>query len=96
MKTLLKSKGVLAIIAIFIAAVFSYNSFFSSDTVPASSQASIPVGDDLLKIFEELQRVTLDRSVLSSPGFLLLADFTTSIPQQTTGRPNPFDLIGRD
>lgn len=78
-------------------AMFLYNIFFKSDTITAPSELSASsIGDDLLKIRRELQAVTLDQTLFSSPGYLLLDDFSTSIPQQITGRPNPFDIIGRD
>ncbi|MDO8590033.1 MAG: hypothetical protein Q7R69_02070 [bacterium] len=97
MQTLTKNKGILAIIAVFIAAMFLYNLFWKSDTTsePAELSAS-SIGDDLLKIYDELQAVTLDRAVFSSAGYLLLTDFGVTIPLQTVGRPNPFDIIGRD
>lgn len=97
MKVLAKNKGILAAVALFIAAMFLYNIFFKSEVVTTSSESSaFSVGDDLLKIRGELQEVTLDRTVFSSPGYLLLTDFSTAIPQQATGRSNPFDIIGRD
>ena len=79
-----------------------YNHQISVDTywlktVLAPSESSVSgVGNDLLKIFSELQSVTFDQSLFSSPGYLGLTDFSTSIPPQTTGRTNPFDAIGRD
>ena len=66
-------------------------------TVPVLSELSASsIGDDLLKIYGELQRITLDQAIFSSPRYLELTDFSTAIPPQTTGRPNPFDTIGRD
>lgn len=97
MEILTKNKGTLAAIVIFILAIFLYNFFFKSETLLVPSELSASsIGDDLLKIRGELQKVTLNRSVFSSPGYLLLSDFSTAIPQQATGRPNPFNIIGRD
>lgn len=97
MKTLIKNKGTLSIVAIFIVAMFLYNLFFKSETIALLSESSnSDVGSDLLKIREGLQKVTLSRMIFSSPGYLLLTDFSTVIPSQATGRPNPFDIIGRD
>jgi len=97
METLIKNKGILATVAIFILAMFLYNFFFKSEMTPVADQLSTSsVGNDLLKTFEELQAVTLDPSVFASLGYLELADFSSSIPQQPTGRPNPFNIIGRD
>ena len=97
MKTLIKNKGILAVVAIFILVMFLYNLFFRSETIPVLDELSASsVGDDLLKVHKELEKVTLDQAILSSPSYLELIDFSTSIPPQATGRPNPFDIIGRD
>ena len=97
MKTLIKNKGILATIAIFILAMFLYNLFFKSEALPASIDLSTPsIGTDLLQIFDRLQKVTFDQTVFSSVGYRELTDFSISIPPQPTGRPNPFDMIGRN
>lgn len=97
MEILTKNKGILATVALFIVAMFVYNVFFKSQAVAVPSELSASsVGDDLLKIRGELQAITFDRALFTSPGYLLLTDFGTAIPTQTTGRTNPFDIIGRD
>ncbi len=97
MKTLTKNKGILVVVAIFIVAMFLYNTFFSTETVLVQDGlSSSGVGINLLEISEKLQRVTLDQSIFSSNGYLLLNDFSTSITPQVIGRPNPFGIIGRD
>src|SRR3989344_5139146 len=98
MKTLVKNKVTLGAIAIFILAIFSYNVFLNPTadlSVPGESSAS-SIGDDLVKLHGELQAVTLNREIFSSPSYLLLTDFSTDIPQQEVGRPNPFNAIGQD
>ncbi len=87
----------LAAVALLVAAIVLYNFFFKSEaiTVPSESAASA-IGEDLIKIRGDLQKVTLDQTIFSSPGYLLLIDFSTEIPKQATGRSNPFDIIGRD
>lgn len=97
MQTLSNSKAIISIIALFIAGMFIYNSFFASDraSMPVDPTAS-NVGNDLLEIRNQLQRVTLGREILSDEKFLELADFSADIPQLPTGRPNPFNVIGRD
>ncbi|MDZ4205880.1 MAG: hypothetical protein U1C12_01575, partial [Patescibacteria group bacterium] len=90
MKILAANKGILASVVIFIIVIFLYNFFFKSETIMVPSELlAASIGDDLLKIREELQRVTLDRAIFSSPGYLLLTDFSIAVPPQTTGRPNP-------
>ncbi|OHA89257.1 MAG: hypothetical protein A3C70_00210 [Candidatus Zambryskibacteria bacterium RIFCSPHIGHO2_02_FULL_43_14] len=97
MKTLAKNKGILATVAIFILVIFLYNLFFKSETDPVPSELSASnIGDNLVKTQKELQAVTLDKTLFSSPGYLLLTDFSISVPSQPTGRSNPFDIIGRN
>ncbi len=97
MDTLKNNKGTLAAIIIFIVAMFLYNLFFKSETITLPSEAlAVSIGDDVIKMREELQAVTLSQNVFSSPSFLLLVDFSTEVPQQQVGRPNPFNIIGRD
>lgn len=97
MKTIVANKGILAAVAIFIIAMFVYNLFFKSEasTIPSELSAS-SIGDDLLQMHEDLKKVTFDQAIFSSTGYLLLTDFSVDVPEQTTGRPNPFDIIGRD
>ena len=97
MKTLIENKGILVIIAIFIVVMFLYNTFFSTENVLIQEGlSSSGVGANLLEMSEKLLRVTLDQSIFSSNGYLLLNDFSTSIIPQVIGRPNPFGIIGRD
>ncbi|MEX2013638.1 MAG: hypothetical protein WD897_01865 [Parcubacteria group bacterium] len=96
MDILTKNKGILSVVVVFIAVMFLYNIFFKVETPVSSELSASSIGDDLLKIHGELQRVTLDRTMFSSTGYLLLNDFSTVISPQITGRPNPFDIIGRD
>jgi len=97
MKTLASNKGTIGAVAIFITVMFLYNIFFKPEnTIIPSELSASSIGDDLLKIRGELQAVTLDQSLFSSAGYLLLTDFNVAISPQATGRPNPFDIIGRD
>lgn len=83
--------------AVFIVVIFLYKFFFKSETITVPSELSAAsIGDDLLKIRGELEKVTLDRAIFSSPGYLLLTDFSAAVQPQATGRPNPFNVIGRD
>lgn len=97
MEMLTKNKGMIATIIILILGVFFYNSFFNSEAISIPDESStLSVGNDLLKTFEDLKMVTLDQTLFSSKGYLLLTDFSMDIPQQATGRTNPFNIIGRD
>ncbi len=97
MKTFTQNRGIVAAVTIFVLVMFMYNLFVKpDDSLLPDETLATSVGDDLVKIFGELQVVTLDQSIFSSTGYLLLTDFSMSIPQQTIGRPNPFNVIGRD
>lgn len=97
MKTLLANKGILAIVALFIVAMFVFNVFFKSETISVPSElAASKIGNDLLKLHDDLKKVTFDQKIFSSPGFLYLTDFSVNVPEQPVGRPNPFNIIGRD
>lgn len=97
MKTIIKNKSILVAVAILVLMVFFYKFFFQSERISVPNELSASsIGDDLLKIYAQLQKVTLDQSTFSSAEYLDLTDFTTSILPETTGRANPFDLIGRD
>lgn len=96
MKTLAKNKGILGAVALFVIAMFVYNLFFKTDaiSIPSESSAAV-IGDDLLALHQKLQSVSLDTGIFSLPGYLRLTDFSLEVPMQPTGRPNPFDVIGR-
>lgn len=97
MKTLIKNKGIIATIMVLILATYLYNFFLNSEVVSVPDESSASnVGDDLLKIFEDLKAISLDQTLFSSKSYLLLTDFSMDIPQQATGRTNPFNVIGRD
>src|SRR3989344_7260536 len=97
MNTLKNNKGTLVAIIIFVVAMFLYNLFFKSETIAIPSEVlAVSIGDDVIKMREELQAVTLSQGVFSFPSFLLLVDFSTDVLQQQVGRPNPFNIIGRD
>ena len=90
------SKLILSLLALFTVGMFMYNSFMGSDTVMPVDLTSSTIGNDLLELRNELQQVTLERDLFSDNKFLELADFSTVIPNQPTGRTNPFNVIGRD
>ena len=97
MKTLSKNKGIIAILAVFIVVMFFYNLFFKPIEEPAQDALSASsIGNELLEIQKELEAVRLDKTLFSSTGYVLFSDFSTPIPVQTTGRLNPFDVIGQD
>ena len=97
MKTNSKSKIILSSIGILVVGLFLYNFLMGSNAMPETDNLSaISVGSDLILILESLEKITLDRGLFSEPKFLELSDFSTVIPQQPTGRANPFNVIGRN
>ena len=77
--------------------LISFDTYWLKDpaTLPVAG-ASSSVGADLLALLDKLDGAVLDTTLFTSPSYLLLEDFSTTIPTETTGRSNPFDLIGRD
>lgn len=97
MKSLEKNKVVLIAIFLFAVVIFAYNTFFKQGGIASpDGQSATSIGDDLLKLHGELKKVTLKKELFSHPGYNLLEDFNTPIPNQSIGRPNPFEIIGRD
>lgn len=84
-------------VAIFILAMLVYNVFLKSDSISTTGTTpKAALGADLLELSDAISRATLDQTLFSTPSYRSLTDFTSTIPQQTVGRPNPFDIIGRD
>jgi hypothetical protein len=97
MQALAKNKIILSLLVLFILAMFVYNVFIKSDeSVSTNEEFSLSVGSDLLKLSEALSKAHLDQDLFSVPGYIYLTDFTAPIPEQSIGRVNPFDTIGRD
>jgi len=93
-----KSKMVIIIVAVIVAAFLGYSLFFSNNTddlAPLSPQDINPdqAGNDLLIIFAELSALNLDPTVLRNPVFISLQNFSREIPSEPSGRPNPFAPI---
>jgi len=44
----------------------------------------------------DLQAVNFDQQIFTSPGFLLLTNFSLEVPQKPIGRNNPFGNIGQN
>jgi hypothetical protein len=74
-----------------------YKFFFQSEAITVPSEAeAVTIGEDLKELHAQITRVNFDQTIFSSPGYLGLTDFSTTIQPQPTGRPNPFNIIGRD
>ncbi|MEX0919314.1 MAG: hypothetical protein WDZ64_01010 [Parcubacteria group bacterium] len=92
-----KNKGIILGLIIFSVAFFGYNTFLKSDgAFVLETPSSSGTGAELLKISQDLKEATLSQELFSSPRFIMLVDFTATVPLTSVGRSNPFNLIGAD
>jgi len=95
MKALKNNLGALITIFVLIGLFFVYQNFFKSYTdVSTSVSINQNVGQDLVELYNSIRTVTLDQSLFSSAAYRALLDFSTDLQLQSTGRRNPFDVIG--
>ena len=93
-----KSKTLIIVVAMIIAAFVGYSLFFTgnADDLATLSPQDInqnQTGNDLLIIFAELSALNLDPAILRNPVFISLQDFSQEIPSEPSGRVNPFAPI---
>ena len=79
-----------------IVGMFSYRMLYTPAVDTFDTQSALVVGEDLLKLSNALSQAKLSKELFAVPGYLFLTDLSVPIPQQTFGRPNPFNVIGRD
>lgn len=91
-----KNQKMILILVLFGGAFYAYTAFFKPDSTITASADTEQVGNEVLTLYNSLQSVTLDQNLFSSKLYTSLVDFSTTIPQQNPGRPNPFAEIGRD
>jgi len=98
MKSFKKHKNTIYIIAILVMLAIMYRLLFSnSDAILEFEESPTQaIGEEVVKLSDELNSINFDQDILSSPAYLFLTDFSVEVPPQPTGRPNPFDIIGRD
>jgi hypothetical protein len=96
MKLITQNIGVVAAVVMILGAVLVYNTLFRSEGIfiPVATQSD-HIKNEALDTLSKLQNVALDQTLLSSPGYLLLSDFSATVTVQAKGRPNPFNLICR-
>lgn len=95
MQNILQNKGLILLILFLVLGVFAYRSLSSSLTL-LESDSTLEVGKDLAQLSARLEKVSLSQEVLGMAGYTHLIDFATPLPQQSFGRKNPFDIIGRE
>ena len=99
MKTIKKYKNTLYAAVAIVALAFLYNLLFSASTDTLLELTESPtdvIGREVVQLSDVLNGVTLDDAIFSSPSYLFLTDFSVTVEPQPTGRPNPFNIIGRD
>jgi hypothetical protein len=96
MDTLLKNKKAVIVFILLVLAFFLYGAIFVPDASPSDEAAVTPGHEDLLNIANELSSINFRQELFSAPAYRALLDFSTDIPPQPAGRPNPFQIIGRD
>lgn len=96
MEFLIKNKGMIGGVLLFVIVFFIYSIFNSSAPDSLTPAPKTPIGADLLKISTELSAATLSQELFSNPSYRILTDFSIPLLEQPVGRSNPFDIIGRD
>ena len=97
-----KIKQTVVAVIIVIVAFVGFKKFFgdgvSSDTTltTESNTAQFVDGQSILILLNQLNKVTLNEDIFSSPIFSGLVNFTKPIPDQVLGRSNPFSAIGNE
>lgn len=66
----------------------------AADALDVSTPAGAEVGSDVIALIQQIKTLRIDQSIFSDPAFLSLTDYTTPIPPQPVGRPNPFAPLG--
>jgi len=99
--TLKKYKKTLIIIGVIIASFIVYSAFLKPDNTEEGIVSSGPdqqpkAGREILSLLVDLKEIDLNAELFQSNSFRNLNDFSTPIPPEPKGRPNPFAPIGQD
>ena len=86
----------LGALGVIILALLAYELFLKADPEIGMGPTGGVLGADLIQISQNLSRVNLDPTLLSTPAYEALTDFSVVVAPQPVGRPNPFNIIGRD
>lgn len=102
-------KKIILFVVIFILAVVGYVVFFGGDTSSdallttndqalgsTESVSQTGVGREFLTSLLNIKNIKLNDSIFSNPSFSNLQDFTITLVEQPSGRPNPFAPVGSD
>jgi hypothetical protein len=96
MKSFEKNKGTWIAVIVFIMVIILYKLFFQADqTIVDQGASAAAVGDDIIAMDQSLSQVTLDLSLLNTPTYRALVDFSPTLTPQPVGRTRPFDPVGK-
>ena len=92
-----KNKNILIVAAILVVLGVAGYFYATRDrtgdallTATDFSTSTSAVDGDLLTALRQLKQLKLDASIFSNPVWESLTDFSSAIPPQPAGRPNPF------
>lgn len=94
MDLVLKNKKSVIALVLLLIAFFFYSVFFAPEP-EINAPAAVP-GEDLLNIANKLSGINFNQELFKMRGYRALTDFSVAIPQEATGRTNPFEVIGRE
>ena len=73
-----------------IGAFVAYDFFIASATTPLSAQTQTSSREQLLSVFDRIDALKIDTSIVSDQTFLSLEDFSVEPTPQQIGKANPF------
>jgi hypothetical protein len=92
-----KNKTALVILLFFGLGLILYKNFFDTEsTINVENVEVRRIGEELVRTLASLQAINFDQSIIMSEPYRLLEDFGLALPNVQQGRPNPFNIIGRD
>jgi hypothetical protein len=94
-----KNQTVILVIVLLGGAFYAYSAFFKVDStmvVTPDDLTAQAVGAEVIDLQNRISSVRLKQSIFDSTLFNRLMDFSQPIPEQPTGRTNPYSPIGFD
>lgn len=89
-------RNILLLVALIVILAVGYFTFFNkgdeellSSGVSGAEQVELET-QALLKQLQDLQKVKIDQSIFSDPRFMSLQDYRQQLPEEGSGRANPF------
>ena len=80
----------IVVIAVVLGIGYWYFNGSSSSEAPVLSSSTASSSDTLLSTLDQLESLSLNSSIFTTPAFESLNDNTVTLPTVDSGRPNPF------